>query len=67
MTSETSEFVSVVIPRQSDWKFLLVNTDKRGLWFPTKQKSEEEKLINVAIKLVEEVLIFFHISCIQFI
>ncbi|XP_041377251.1 uncharacterized protein LOC121389658 isoform X2 [Gigantopelta aegis] len=55
MTSETSEFVSVVIPRQTDLKFLLVNADDRGLWFPTKQKTEDEKLIHVAINLVEEV------------
>lgn len=50
----SSEYVSVLIPRTLDNRFLLVNYDGKGLWLPTCAREGEEGFRNVALKVVEE-------------
>ncbi|KAK6192273.1 hypothetical protein SNE40_003771 [Patella caerulea] len=54
MTSQAPEFVSLLIPKVNDNKFLLVNADAKGLWLPVAQRKENETLKFAALKLAEE-------------
>ncbi|XP_052800805.1 uncharacterized protein LOC128231722 isoform X1 [Mya arenaria] len=51
----TSEFVSVLIPRTVDNRYLLINIRGNGLWFPTAERQGDESMKTVACSLVEEV------------
>ena len=50
-----SEFVSVLIPRTVDGRFLFLNSSGRGLWLPTSPRTGDESLKNIATKFAEEV------------
>ena len=50
-----TEFVSVVIPRSVDNRFLFLNNEGRGLWLPTTPRNGDDSLKNVATKFAEEV------------
>lgn len=57
-----SEFVSVMIPRTVDTRFMFLNSKGRGLWLPTSPRVDDESLKNLATKFAEEasnVLILF--------
>lgn len=60
----SSEFVSLLIPRTIDTRYLLINAGGNGLWLPTCERDGDESLRVVAAKLGEEVNIsgahFFH-------
>ena len=50
-----SEFVSVLIPRNVDNRFLFLNIDGRGLWLPTSPRLGDDSLKNIATKFAEQV------------
>ncbi|KAJ8312222.1 hypothetical protein KUTeg_009595 [Tegillarca granosa] len=52
---KSPEYVSVLIPKSTDGKYLLVDWDNKGLWLPTSQRHDTETLQNVALKLSKEV------------
>lgn len=51
----SSEYVSLLIPRSIDNRFLLVNIAGNGLWLPTWEREGDDSLRMVATKLGEEV------------
>lgn len=51
----SSEYVSLLIPRTIDSRYLLVNIAGNGLWLPTCEREGEDSLRVVATKLGEEV------------
>ena len=54
-TKMSSEYVSLLIPRTIDNRYLLVNVGGNGLWLPTCEREGEDSLRAVAAKLGEEV------------
>ncbi|KAK3587623.1 hypothetical protein CHS0354_032831 [Potamilus streckersoni] len=51
----TNEFVSVLIPRVVDTRYLLVDIEGKGLWLPTCQREGDENLKSTASKLAEKI------------
>ena len=54
-----SEFVSVLIPRTVDNRFMFLNSNGRGLWLPTSPRVGDDSLKNIATKFAEEVTTVF--------
>lgn len=52
---KSPEYVSVLIPKSTDGRYLLIDWDSKGLWLPTAQRQDTETLQNVALKLSKEV------------
>ena len=51
-----SEFVSLLIPRTLDSRYLLLNFGGQGLWIPSCDRTGDESLKVVATKLGEQVI-----------
>jgi hypothetical protein len=49
------EFVSLLIPRSVDNRYLLVNIGGNGLWLPSCDRNGEDNLRVIATRLGEEV------------
>lgn len=54
MTTPSSEIVSVIIPRFSDNKYLLVDHKSHGFWLPTCRRRVDQDLNDTVSKLLEK-------------